>query len=165
MRGGSPAGRGSITVTPTPRQARSMASVRPTGPDPAINTALWFRAPVSWMARLMLFSVLRLQADEFRKCGQVDALFLDRGGKFGGRAAARDKADVGEGISYDRFGRGCAHIGCNALAALRWHVARPEEALQTVKRELRIAGFDSGWYLRNHRKPMSVTEREHSKLA
>src|SRR5437773_735871 len=127
MRGGSPAGRGSMTVTSTPRQARSMASVRPTGPAPAINTAVSFWAPTLWIAGLMVCSALRLQADELRKCGQVDALSLDRSGKFGGRAAARDIADASERISDDRFGRGYAHVGRNALAALKRHIARPKE--------------------------------------
>src|SRR5437764_6036652 len=40
MRGGSPGRRRSTTITSIPRQARSRASVRPTGPAPTMSTSV-----------------------------------------------------------------------------------------------------------------------------
>ena len=41
--GGSSGGRRSATTTSIPRQARSMASVSPTGPPPTISTLVFIR--------------------------------------------------------------------------------------------------------------------------
>src|SRR5262249_11423198 len=127
MRGGSPAERCSITVTSMPRQARSIARVRPTGPAPTTSTEVSIARltifppgrdrPDAAMQRRFTFaaasrgwerkmgSARRLCADLLNDARELGALRFDQGGEFRRRGSVGNLAKSSQALDNSGLGR------------------------------------------------------------
>src|SRR6266566_5602346 len=126
--GGSPARRTSATVTSTPRQAKSMASVRPTGPAPTISTSASSMGFIALLAASTLSTApddpghraIWTRQTDAASLG-LDARLADHPSPFlgffgnerpelGGRKAKLRAAQVRKLRPYPRIGEGCIDL-------------------------------------------------------
>ena len=102
-----------------------------------------------------------LDAEQLTGGGDLGALRVDRRAEFGGPAGI-DHLSGGKKPRGDRgIGSGGFHVVGDALAQLRRHVARPEQAGQALDPDIGIAGLGGGRNVGRDRGALARRHRDH----
>src|SRR5579862_2333739 len=97
----------------------------------------------------------RLEPEDLGHAGYGGALLVDRFGELFRASEIRCLTGQDESLLDGIVGR-CTNVRGNAVAQLRRHVRRPEQANETVERQRRIAGFLDGRQIRLRRGTHAV---------